>query len=48
MEKNKLILQKNSKPNTQELAIKIMIPEYILSDEAKNDLSKIKEIERNL
>ena len=32
------------KPNDQELTIKSIIPEDILSDEAKNELNKIKEI----
>ena len=32
------------KPNYQELTIKSIIPEDILSDEAKNELNKIKEI----
>ena len=36
------------KPNTQELAIKNMIPEDILNDEAKNELNKIKEIEKTV
>ena len=36
------------KPNTQELAIKNMIPEDILNDEAKNELNKIKEIEKTI
>ena len=35
------------KPNTQELAIKNMIPEDILNDEAKNELNKIKKVEKN-
>ena len=36
------------KPNTQELAIKNMIPEDILNDEAKNELNKTKEIEKTV
>ena len=32
------------KPNTQKLAIKDGIPENTLSEEAKNELDKIKEI----
>ena len=36
---------KNLKSNTQELTIKNIIPEDVLNDEAKNELSKIKEIE---
>ena len=34
------------KPNTQKLAIKDAIPENALTEEAKNELSKIKEIEK--
>ena len=34
------------KPNTQKLTIKDAIPEYILTKEAKNELNKIKEIEK--
>ena len=32
------------KPNTQKLIIKDAIPEYILTEEAKNELNKIKDI----
>ena len=32
------------KPNTRKLTIKDAIPENILSEEAKNELNKIKEI----
>ena len=39
---------KISKPNTQELTIKSMIPEDILSEEAKNEFNKIKEIEKTV
>ena len=34
------------KPNTQKLTIKDMIPENTLSEEAKNNLNKIKEIQK--
>ena len=34
------------KPNNQDLTAENMIPEDVLSDEAKNELSKIKEIEK--
>ena len=36
------------KPNTQKLTIKDVIPENTLSEEAKNQLNKIKEIEKTL
>ena len=36
------------KSNNQELAITDIIPEDILSDEAKNELNKIKEIEKTV
>ena len=36
------------KPNSQELTIKNIISEHILSDEAKNELNKIKEIENTV
>ena len=32
------------KPNTQKAAIKYVIPDVTLSEEAKNELTKIKEI----
>ena len=34
------------KPNTQKLSIKYVIPENTLIEEAKNELNKIKEIEK--
>ena len=36
------------KPNTQELTIKNIIPERLLNNEAKNELNKIKEIEKTV
>ena len=36
------------KPNTQVLTIKNIIPEDILGDEAKDELNKIKEIEKTV
>ena len=38
---------KNLKPIIQELTIKNMIPDDVLNGEAKNELNKIKEIEKN-
>ena len=39
---------KVSKPNTQKLPIKDVIPENTLTEEAKNELNKIKEIEKTV
>ena len=39
---------KNLKPYTQELTIKNIIPEYISNDEAKNELNKIRKIEKTV
>ena len=39
---------KVSKPNTQKLTTKNVIPENTLSEEAKNELNKIKEIEKTV
>ena len=36
------------KPNTQKLTIKDAIPENTLTEEAKNELNKIKEIEKTV
>ena len=44
--KKKVDALKNLKPNTQELVIKNLIPEDILNEKAKNELNKIKEIEK--
>ena len=43
-------IQDNKKQpdNTQELTIKNIIPEDILSDEAKKEINKIKEIEKTV
>ena len=38
---------KNLKPIIQELTIKNMIPDNVLNGEAKNELNKIKEKEKN-
>ena len=35
------------KPNVQKLTIKVVIPGNTLTEEAKNELNKIKEIEKN-
>ena len=35
-----------SKPNVQKLTIKVVIPGNTLTEEAKNELNKIKEIEK--
>ena len=36
------------KPNSQKLTIENVIPENILAEEAKNELNKIKEIEKTV
>ena len=39
---------KDLKPNIQESTIKVIIPEDVLNDEAKNELNKIKETEKTV
>ena len=46
--KNKVETSEVLKPNTQKLSIKDAIPENTLTDEAKNELNKIKEIEKTV